>query len=281
MAYENIIYEKEGRIARLTLNRPEVLNALSFALLDEMDAALIEAEQDDEVGVIIFKGAGRAFSAGYDIEPEASGYRPLANPVFDDMLRLQELNRKVTAIWDIRKPVIAQVHGYCIAGGNDIAGQCDITVAAENAIIGYPEIRRLGVPWLHMATYHAGLQWTKILSFTGDFISGKQAERIGLVAKAVPEGELEEEVNKLAQRIALVPPELLALNKAAINRVVEEMGLRNGFNASLELDTIAHFTKAVLDFEKMSEEKGLKAALAVNEAPFKALPKPFEEKPNL
>lgn len=279
MTYKNIIYEKQGRIARLTLNRPEVLNALSNTLLDEMVAALIEAEQDEGVGVIIIKGAGRAFSAGYDIEPGKAGEYG-ETPVLDDLLYLQGLDKRITAIWNLRKPVIAQVHGYCIAGGNDVAGQCDIIIAAENAVIAQPQIRRLGLTWMHMFPYKCGAQWAKILMFTGDSISGKEAERIGLVAKAVPEDKLEEEVNKLAERIALVASELLALNKAAINRAFEEMGLRNAFNASSELDLIAHNTRAVQDFRRMAEEKGLKAALAENEAPFKALPRPFEEKPN-
>jgi len=247
--------------------------------LDELQAALIEAGQDDGVRVVIIKGAGRAFSAGYDIEPGKPGEYG-TTPILDDLVWLQGLKRKITTIWNLRKPVIAQVHGYCVAGGNDIAGQCDIIIAAENAVFMHPQIRRLGLTWMHMATYNAGPQWAKMLMFTGDPISGKQAERIGLIAKAVPEAELEEEVNKLAERIALVPSELLALNKAAINRVVEEMGLRNALNAGMELDVIAHNTRAVQDFRKMAEEKGLKAALAASEAPFKTLPKPFKEKPD-
>jgi len=279
MTYENIIYEKRGRIARLTLNRPEALNALSNALLDDVVAALNEAEQDSEVRVIIIKGAGRAFSTGYDIEPEKPGGYSAA-PTLDDLAYLQGIDRKITTIWNLRKPVIAQVHGYCVAGGNDLAGQCDIIIAAENAIFMQPQIRRLGLTWMHMFPYKCGAQWAKILMFTGDPITGKEAERIGIVAKAVPEEKLEEEVNKLAERITLVAPELLAMNKAAINRVFEEMGVRNAFNASVLLDTIVHTTKPVQDFLRMAKEKGLKAALAENEAPFKTLPRPFEEKPN-
>lgn len=279
MTYKNILYEKQGRIARLTLNRPEKLNALSAALLDEYVAALVAAEQDDEVSVIIVKGAGRAFSAGYDIEPGKPGEYG-AGSVLGDLARMQGNTKKITTAWNLHKPVIAQVHGYCVAGGNDIAGQCDIIIAAENAIFMHPQIRRLGLSWQHMTTYNAGAQWAKILMFTGDPVSGKEAERIGLVAKAVPEGKLEEEVNKLAERIALVPSELLALNKAAINRVIEEMGLRNTLEAGMELDVIAHNTKAVQDFRRMAEEQGLRAALTASEAPFAALPKPFEEKPN-
>ena len=276
MGYENILYEKKGRVARITLNRPEHLNALSNALLTEMVTALKEAERDDEVGVVIIKGAGRAFSAGYDIEPgKEREYMAGTSPILEDLIAMQGNTGGMTTIWNLRKPVIAQVHGYCVAGGNDVAGQCDIIIAAENAMFMHPQIRRLGLTWLHMAAYHAGLQWAKMLMFTGDPVSGKQAEQIGLVAKAVPEEKLEEEVNKLAERIACVPSELLALNKAALNRVAEEMGLRNVFSAGSELDTISHYTAAVHGFVKMAKEKGLKEALEASNAPFKKLPKPF------
>ncbi len=278
MDYENILYEKKGRVARITLNRPEHLNALSGALMAELVNALGEAEQDDGVGAVVIKGAGRAFCAGYDIEPGKTGeYSAGTSPIMDDLIAMQGNTKNLTTIWKLRKPVIAQVHGYCVAGGNDVAGQCDIIIAAENAMFMHPQIRRLGLTWLHMAAYHAGLQWAKMMVFTGDPVSGKQAEQIGLVAKAVPEEKLEEEVNKLAERIACVPSDLLALNKAAINRVAEEMGLRNVFEAGTALDTIAHYTNAVHSFVEMAEEKGLKEALAENDAPFKKLPKPFVE----
>jgi enoyl-CoA hydratase len=116
-----------------------------------------------------------------------------------------------------------------------------------------------------------------MMMFTGDAVSGKQAEKIGLVAKAVPEDRLEAEVNTLAERIALVPRELLELNKAAINKVAEEMGLRQALDFGLKLDTLSHTTVSVQNFRKMSEEQGLKAALAANEAPFKKAPKPFQD----
>jgi len=275
MTYKNILYEKQGRVARLTLNRPEKMNALSRDLLDEYATALTEAERDEEVRVIIVKGAGRAFSAGYDIEPGRPGEYG-AGTILGDLASMQRNTNRITTAWNLKKPVIAQVHGYCVAGGNDIAGQCDIIIAAENAIFMHPQIRRLGLTWMHMTAYNVGAQRAKMLMFTGDPISGKEAEQIGLIAKAVPEDKLEQEVNKLAERIALVASELLALNKAAINRVIEEMGLRNALEAGMELDAISHVTNAVQDFRKIAEEKGLKEALAENEAPFRELPRPFE-----
>ena len=275
MTYKYILYEKDGEIGRLTLNRPEVLNALSIALLEEMEAALLSADQEPDTKVVIIKGAGRAFSVGYDVEPGKPGEYGSMLAV-NDLIRMQRNTRMITTSWNIHKPVIAQVHGYCIAGGNDVAGQCDIIIAAENAMFIHPQIRRLGLTWMHMTTYNVGLQWAKMLMFTGDPVNGKEAERIGLIAKAMPEEKLEEEVNKLAARIALVPAELLALNKAAINRIAELMGLRNFLSSGMELDVIAHTTKAVRDFRARTEEIGLKAALAENEAPFKSLPRPFQ-----
>ncbi len=278
MDYSNILYEKKEGIAKITLNRPDHLNALSKALLGELVEALKEAEQDAAVKVVIIKGAGRAFCTGYDIEPRKPGeYSAGGAPILDDYKAMTEITNRLTTIWKLTKPVIAQVHGYCAAGGNDVAGQCDIIIAAENAQFMHPQVRRLGLIWLHMAAYHAGLQWAKMMMFTGDPVSGKQAEQIGLVAKAVPENRLEEEVDKLARRIACVPSELLATNKMALNRVAEEMGLNNVFSAASALDTISHYTAAVRDFIKLAQEKGLREALAENEAPFKKLPKPFSD----
>jgi enoyl-CoA hydratase len=278
MDYSCILYEKKDGIAKIVLNRPDHLNALSRALLAELVVALKEAEHDADVKVVIIKGAGRAFCSGYDIEPRKSDeYSAGVSPILDDYEAMTELTNKITTIWKLRKPVIAQVHGYCAAGGNDVAGQCDIIIAAENAQFMHPQVRRLGLIWMHMAAYHAGLQWAKMMMFTGDPVSGKQAEQIGLVAKAVPEDRLEEEVEKLARRIACVPSELLATNKMAINRVAEEMGLNNVFSAASALDTISHYTGAVRNFIKAAEEKGLREALAENDAPFKKLPKPFAD----
>jgi len=283
MAYENVLYEKKDRIARVTLNRPEKLNALSHDLLEEYADALMEAEGDGEVRVVIVKGAGRAFSAGYDVggAPRRRGYTsasstPSITPFLDDRASLNYIWGKTATPWSMAKPVIAQVHGYCVAGGNDVAGQCDIVIAAEDAVIQQPQIRRLGLTFTHMFPYKCGAQWAKILMFTGDPISGKEAERLGIVAIAVPGEELEDQVNRLAERIALVDPTLLAMNKLAINRVFEEMGLRNAFDAANALDTISHTAKAMQDFLKTSREQGLRTALSENEGPFRESPRPFE-----
>ena len=275
-SYENILYDVSNRIARITLNRPEKLNVLSDTLLEEYATALVEAESDPEVGVVVVKAAGRAFCAGYDVGVGSDYARMHSEaPLLADRLHLQSFDDKITTAWRIVKPVIAQVHGVCVAGGNDIAGQCDIIIASENATFGHPQIRRLGLTWMHMFPYKCGAQWSKMLMFTGDSINGKEAERIGVVARAVPEDKLEEEVDKLAARIALVDPMLLAMNKLAVNRVFEEMGMRNAFNAANSFDTIAHTSKATQEFNQIVREQGLKSALVANEGPFRQSPRPF------
>ncbi len=276
MSYENILYEVSDRIARITLNRPEKLNALSRALLMEYGDALGEAERDGDVRVIIVRGAGRAFCAGYDVGGGGRyGRSRSKTPFIDDRADLEFNDAILTKAWKIPKPVIAQVQGYCVAGGNDIAGQCDIIIAAEDASFGHPQIRRLGLSWMHMFPYKCGSQWSKILMFTGDSISGKEAAEIGVVARAVPADQLEAEVEKLAARIALVDPTLLAMNKMAVNRVFEEMGRRTAFDAAMDLDTIAHTAEAMQEFNRLSREEGLKSALEANEAPFRQSPRPF------
>lgn len=162
MDYENILYEKEGGKARITLNRPEKLNALSMRLQRELNAALWEADNDAAVHVVIIRGAGRAFCAGYDLTPMHSPsrrgdrdeaytnvYRGMASQD-DDIWQLERQQRERMAIWDMHKPVIAQVHGYCLAGGTDLALLSDIVVAADDAMIGFPPVRAMGSPVAHM-----------------------------------------------------------------------------------------------------------------------------------
>ncbi len=276
MDEKNILYDKQGRIVRLTLNRPEVMNAMDLESINELESCLKKAEADNEVHVVILKGAGKAFCAGFDITPNKEGGYGVEYEVMDDYENItSNIDRGIHTIWKIRKPVIAQVHGYCIAGGNDLVGQCDIVIAAENARFMHPQVRRLGLTFFHMAAYHAGPQWAKMLMFTGDPITGKQAAEIGIAVKSVPDDKLEEEVNKLAARIAQVPLELLQLNKKAINKVFEQMGIEDVFEFAGMLDVIAHTSPPVKHFIRTAQEKGLQQALAESEGPFRKLPKSF------
>jgi enoyl-CoA hydratase len=264
--FENIIYEKEGGKARITLNRPEKLNAITQQLQRELNAALWDADNDNTVHVVIIRGAGRAFSAGYDIsgggrnETYSEVYRGRVE-IDDDAWRMEQAQRDRMAIFDMHKPVIAQVHGYCLAGGTDMALLCDMVIAAEDAVIGFPPVRAMGSPPAHMWTYHVGPQWAKRILLTGDSISGKDAERIGLVVQAVPRDDLERTVEELAGRMAMIDPHLLSANKRACNLALELMGARTMQRLAVEIDARAHQAPAVKEFGRISREQGHKAAL--------------------
>ena len=281
MDFETILYEVEGGKARITLNRPEKLNALSFKLQRELNAAMWEADNDKRVHVIMLRGAGRAFSAGYDLTPMQSPppkrddsdeqytnvYRGMAS-MDDDIWQLERQQRERMAVWDIHKPVIAQVHGYCLAGGTDLALLCDIVVAADDAVIGFPPVRAMGSPVAHMWTYLVGPQWAKYFLLTGDSVSGAKAEEIGLVWKSVPAAELSSEVEALASKMELVDTELLTPNKRIVNMALELMGARTLQRVAAENDGRAHQAPAVREFGRRAMTEGLKAALEWRDGKF-------------
>ncbi len=260
MAFNCLILEKQDRIASITLNRPDKLNALSIELQEELVQALKEVESDTDVRVAIIKGAGRAFSAGYDIEPGGTvAYRE--RTILADRSRLEAVAARWLSLWECSKPVIAQVHGLCLAGGTDMALLADVVVAAEDAKIGHPGVRGIGTQLTQMWAYLVGPMRAKMLMLTGDTITGKQAAEWGLVAAAVPPERLEEEVLRLARRMAAIPVELLSINKLVINRVLENMGLKQSIRSACELDSISHFTPPVKEFWEILNSQGLKAAL--------------------
>ena len=266
MAYETIIYEKADRIARITLNRPEKLNALSVQLRSEIVDAVKDAERDEDVNVIIAKGAGRAFSSGYDISPSTRRQEYMRQAEQRNIRQdidgmMSGIVNVWNTIWNCRKFIISQVHGYCLAGGTDFALHTDIIVCAEDAQFGFPAGRAMGTLPTHMWTYMVGPQWAKYMIATGNSIDGKTAERIGLVWKAVPKDRLEEEVNRLAQTLAKIPYGLLAAHKRIVNIAVDMMGRNLVQQLACEGDAIAHLDPAVKEFEEIAAEKGLKAAL--------------------
>jgi enoyl-CoA hydratase len=280
MDFETILYEVEGGKARITLNRPEKLNALSMRLQRELNTALWEADNDQRVHVIILRAAGRAFSAGYDLTPMQSPrpqadrdeaytnvYRGMAS-MDDDIWQLERQQRERMALWDIHKPVIAQVHGYCLAGGTDLALLCDIVVAADDAMIGFPPVRAMGSPVAHMWTYLVGPQWAKYFLLTGDSVTGAQAAEIGLVWKAVPADQLEAEVEALASKMEQIDTELLTPNKRIVNVALELMGARTMQRLAAENDGRAHQAPAVREFGRRAMTDGLKAALEWRDGKF-------------
>ena len=274
MDYEVIIYEVERGRARITLNRPEKLNALSIQVQEELNHALWEADNDDRVHTVILRGAGRAFSAGYDLTP-----RPLAErdsddhtrqgrSFDDDAWRMEQSQRLRMAIFDMHKPVIAQIHGYCVAGGTDVALLCDMIIAADDTLIGFPPARAQGALPNNMWLYNVGPQWAKRLMLSGDFVTGADAAKIGLVLKAVPLELLEQEVEGLADRLAMIDTELLSANKRIINIGLEIMGARTLQRIATENDARAHLAPSVAEFGSRSREQGLKAALQWRDTKF-------------
>jgi enoyl-CoA hydratase len=270
MEYSTILYEVDGGKARITLNRPEKLNAISWQMHEELRDALLAADRDRSVHVAILRGAGRAFSAGYDISPppgEATHAATGQSMERDIWFLEQSLNMRLT-MWDMHKPVIGQVHGYCLAGGTDLVFLSDIVIAAEDALIGFPPVRAMGSPVGHMWTYLAGPQWAKRLLLTGDSVTGKEAEQIGLVLQAVPAERLEAEVEALADKMALIDVDLLSANKRIVNMAMELMGARTMQRMAAERDAIARQAPVVHEFYRMAKEKGLKAALEWRDSKF-------------
>lgn len=265
MAYECIMYEKDkpfSKIATITLNRPEKLNALNQPLLREFGEALDDVGKDDEIRVVIIKGAGRAFSAGMDLTP-APGERPAVRPdVEEDRQRTDNTTQRFLKIWDLPKPVIAQVHGYCLARAAQMVTFCDITIIAEDARIGMPSIPVGGGLLSPTLCWLIGPKLAKELSFNvGVHLTGKQLAAAGW-GRAVPADKLEEEVNTLAKSIARMPLPILRIKKQAINRVMDIQGFREAVHFGSEWDAILHYSKPVEEMARWIREKGLKQAIA-------------------
>lgn len=271
-AYETIIYEKKPPIACITLNRPERLNALSDTLQAEVRAALTDAGwHDKEIRVIILKANGRAFSAGFDISQVNRR----------DMVATREGMLKgerfvATAWWDVfwnnPKPIIAQVHGFCIAGGMATAVFCDLRVCSEDALFGAPEVRMLGPyipaiwPWM------VGITKARELLYTGNLIDAHEAHRLGIVNRVVPRARLDEEATRLARTIAKVPAAIVEYNKKLVNMAYELMNVRLVTDRSMELEaatvTSPESVPEWAEFQRLTREQGLTAALRWNSARF-------------
>ena len=262
-----VLYEKDGRIGRVTLNRPEVMNAIDNELPVELADCIARANGDPNVHVIVLSGAGKGFCAGYDLKyyAEAAGsasgtqempWDPMKDYAF--MMRNTEL---FMSVWRSYRPVICKVHGYAVAGGSDIALCSDLTVMAENARIGYMPVRVWGCPTTAMWVYRLGPERAKRMLFTGDKIDGREAERIGLVHKAVPADELDAEVEALAERISTVPVNQLMMQKLVINQAIEAMGLYNTQRFATIFDGITRHSPEGIHFRHRAEEVGWKQAV--------------------
>ena len=225
-------------VRRLTLNRPEKRNALSNELRGELFDALRRADGDDAVRVSIVRGAGVCFSAGYDLGADLTQGRPYPTAGGDGHWPRHVVDGWFQ-IWDLAKPVIAQVHGYCLAGGSELAAACDLVYVAEDAQIGYPPVRLMSPTDTQFHPWLAGMRHAMELMLTGDPVSGAEAARIGLANRAYPATRLEARVLEIAERVAKIPTSLQQINKRSVHRAMEIMGMRAAIRAGTELQALA------------------------------------------
>jgi len=282
--FENLALDRvgtDGRVARITLDRPEKMNALSQELMYEFNEALHDLEADSDVRVIIVKGEGRTFSAGYDLAPTRGGADAVVrnHKVADDRKRrllmgmrtgMQQITDIHMYFWNMAKITIAQVHGYALAGGCELAMMADLVVAAEDAQLGHPGLRgmgtsRTGVIWPLVI----GMRKAKELYYTGENVTGKEAEDIGMINYAWPLDELDERTISFADRIANLSADHLAILKTNMNRFYENMGIYSSVRSSTDLDAAGQFTEASYQYQDQMREGGLKEALAWRDGPYK------------
>lgn len=251
-------------VRRLTLNRPEKRNALSNALRGEIFDALDAIERDESVRVTIIRGAGSCFSSGYDLAglgdlpfPTAGGQGQWARHVVEGCFRM----------WDLAKPVIAQVHGWCLAGGSELAVACDLVYVAEDAQIGYPAVRTMAPPDNQYHAWLIGMRAAMEAMLTGDAIDGFEAVRLGFANRAFKADALDAAVLAVAERVAKVDPELAQLNKRVVHRQMEAMGMRAGLRAGTDLHALGWHTPASRDYAK-ALKGGVKDALSQRDGTF-------------
>jgi enoyl-CoA hydratase len=265
MTFSSLRYDVEGRIARITLARPERLNAIDSRMPREIREAVEAANADDAVHVIVLQGAGRAFCAGYDLKAfaERTGEWSQEMP-WDPMKDYQGMKRNTDdffSLWRSYKPTICKVQGYAVAGGSDIALCCDLVVMADDARIGYMPARVWGCPTTAMWVFRLGAEKAKRMLLTGDMIDGKTAAHWGLVYQSVPEAELDQAVNTLAERMATVPKNQLMMQKLMINQAYENMGLANTQMIATLFDGITRHSPEGMWFKRYAEQHGFHAAV--------------------
>jgi enoyl-CoA hydratase len=276
--YESILYSVEDRIARITLNRPEKRNALNFGLRRDLVDALRVAERDDDVTIVLIDGAGPSFCSGYELggninDPEGAPDGWVASEHFDSWTDqfARSCFRDFMKIWDLLKPVIAKVHGYCLAGGSELMSMCDIAFVADDAIIGYPPMRGMTTPDVPYFPWKLSMAHAKYLQLTGNSVTGAEAAQMGWVAKSFPADRLDHEVMRELRPLSQVAPDMLAANKAELNQAYEIMGMRTALQAASQWHTLSgRLRPRGGDFGRVMREDGLRAAIAWRDGPFRA-----------
>jgi enoyl-CoA hydratase len=264
---DTVLYEKQERTARITLNRPERFNAIDSDMPGELRGAVERADEDSDVHVTVLTGAGEAFCSGYDLKEFAEEPRPTEgsqempwDPAQD--YRMMKSNTEdFMSLWRSYTPVLCKVNGPAVAGGSDIALCADLIIMDEDARIGYPPARLWGCPTTMMWVYRLGLQGAKRMLLTGDLIDGSEAKEMGLVWEAVPGNELDDAADELAERIASVPQNQLMMQKLAINQAFENMGRETTQMFATLFDGMARHTPEGVAFKQRCEEVGFKQAV--------------------
>lgn len=267
MKFTTLLYETNDRVATITLNRPQHLNAIVMPMPRELRQAVELADADAGVHVIVLQGAGKGFCGGYDLvayaeaEGEMAGSQEMPWDPTEDYAMMSRNTDDFMALWRSRKPTICKIHGAAAAGGSDIALCCDMVIMAEDARIGYPPARVWGVPSTMMWVYRLGIERAKRMLFTGDLITGKEAEELGLILKAVPVDALDAEVEKLCSRIKGVPRNQLMMCKLSVNQAYENMGLHTTQMFANFFDGMARHSPEGLWFRQRAQDVGFKQAV--------------------
>ena len=278
MNFGDVLYQAHDRVATITLNRAARFNAITQTMPQEIAAAFAHAGDDDSVHIIVLSGAGRGFCGGYDLQTFAQndGANPVAQEMpWDPMLDykfMAQCTQNFMSIWRCPKPVIARVHGDAVAGGSDIALCCDIVIMNKKARIGYPPARVWGCPTTAMWAYRLGAEKAKRMLFTGDLISGKKAQKLGLIYKATAPKKLDAAITKLTERIKGVPKNQLMMMKMLVNQTYDNAGITNTQLLATLFDGIARHTPEGVHFKHQAEQLGFKQAITERDsgAPIKS-----------
>jgi|TARA_B100000795_G_scaffold269613_1_gene259566 enoyl-CoA hydratase len=265
--YKHIIVDSplEG-VSRITLNRPDSRNALNNTIRGEIYSTLEANDNDDSVRVTIIRGAGKAFCAGYDLKGNSDEDRPF-HTAGGDGSWARHVVEGAFRVWDLAKPVIAQVHGYCLAGGTELATSCDLVYVADDAKIGYPVVRSMSPPDNQFFPWVVGMRNAMEMMLTGDAISGTDAANYGFANRAFPADDLETEVMKVAEKIAKIPSDIEQMNKRAVHRQMDLMGMRAAIRQGTEIQALAFHTKSTrAHFKELAG--GLTEALSKRDGKF-------------
>jgi enoyl-CoA hydratase len=259
-------YRVADGIATITIDRPATRNAITFAMRDSLAARLADAAADPAARVVVLEGAGSTFTSGVDVHDRPDEQDPAAVSLADDAAAIAESARHWARIWELPRPVIVKARGHCVGWGLEIALHADLVIASHDCQFFFPSVRNgSGLPDSSMALYHLRPQWAKRLLLTGDAVDGRTAERIGLVVEAVPDDELDDAVDRLARRLATLPPELLAESKRVLNHAVDLMGRVDLQDFAAQANARARRAPAVAEWSRRVREHGIQAAIAWRE----------------